>query len=110
MLYGDKGENNNDHYGENNNEKGYDLFVFALDSAAKTIENADVIKDFQDDVDKIAGLGLIFNQIKADKGSGNYINDTILKVGNEYLAIIEGFQFTGFTEEDFTPVSLSDIA
>ena len=114
VLYGDEGENNNNYYGDNSDEKGYDLFVFSLDNAANTIENADVIKDFQDGADVIAGLNLAFSQIQAEQGSVEkgteaYSNDTILKIGDDYLAIIEGLQLSNFGEEDFTPVLAIDI-
>jgi len=62
----------------------------------------------------IAGLNLAFSQIQAEQGSVEkgteaYSNDTILKIGDDYLAIIEGLQLSNFGEEDFTPVLAIDI-
>ena len=59
-------------------------------------------------------MNLAFAQIQAEKGSAEkgteaYANDTILKIGNDYLAVIEGLQLSKFSEEDFTPVLAIDI-
>ena len=59
LLYGDEGESNQNYYGDST-EKGYDLFVLSLENAADKIEDADVIKDFQDGYDVIGSRDFDF--------------------------------------------------
>ena len=105
ILYGDEGESNQNYYGDST-EKGYDLFVLSLENAADKIEDADVIKDFQDGYDVIGSRDFDFMSLSIEEGVAQNEGDIILKSQNLYVAIIEDMDFTKFDEADFTPLDI----
>jgi Ca2+-binding RTX toxin-like protein len=89
--------------------KGVDTFVLQRGHGGASESEADLIIDFQDDTDLI-GLnnGLLFSDLIIEQGSGNYLNDTIIKAGDEYLAVLQNFDNSLLDELiDFTPVDIA---
>ncbi len=109
IYYGDQSETNQYAYGTDSSEYGYDLFVLSADDAALTINEADIIKDFQNNVDVIASLDLSFENIRAEDGTGDHEGDLILYSGANVLAVVEGMSKNDFDISDFTPITPADI-
>ena len=66
------------------------------------------ITDFTDGSDDF-GLtnGLSFGDLTIRQGSGDYANDTIIKYGSEYLAILQNIDVSLLTEADFEDVDIA---
>jgi Ca2+-binding RTX toxin-like protein len=69
---------------------GADTIILRLDDGAKTLEEADVLTDFQDNSD-VFGMsdGLSFNQLSITQGEGEYTDSVIVMAGDEILLIIQ---------------------
>mgnify|MGYP006893323770 CR=1 FL=1 len=72
------------------------------------LSDADIITDFTDGTD-ILGLddGLLYTQLTRTQGTGDYANDTIIKVGDEYLAILQGIDVSLIDDYDFQQVDIA---
>ena len=67
------------------------------------------------DLDGVCVLGmdddLQYSQLTIAQGSGSNSNDTIIKYGSEYLAILKNIDVYLLSEDDFTPAGIAlDIA
>ena len=87
---------------------GIDTFVIRAGDGGATVSDADVITDFTNGSD-VFGLddGLQYSDLTIEQGSGDYANDTVIKYGAEYLAIVKGVSVGVFAEVDFEPVNIS---
>ena len=75
------------------------------------LSEADTITDFTDGIDMLSVAqgddDIPFIQLTIYQGSGSNSNDTIIKYGSEYLAILKNIDVDLLTADDFT---LADIA
>jgi Ca2+-binding RTX toxin-like protein len=81
---------------------GSDTFVIRANEGSTSEATADVIKDFQNDVDTV-GLadGLSFGALTVVQGEGAYVNDVLVKRGNEFLLVIKNQLVADITDTDF---------
>ena len=88
---------------------GLDTIYLRIGDGGKALSEADIITDFTDGSDTF-GLtnGLSFGDLTITQGSGDYANDTIIKYGSEYLAILQNIDdFSLLTEADFEDVDIA---
>ena len=88
---------------------GLDKIYLRIGDGAYALSDADIITDFTDGSDDF-GLtnGLSFGDLTITQGSGDYANDTIIKYGSEYLAILQNIDdFSLLTEADFEDVDIA---
>ncbi|MDB3878685.1 calcium-binding protein, partial [Amylibacter sp.] len=88
---------------------GLDTIYLRIGDGGKALSDADIITDFTDGSDTF-GLtnGLSFGDLTITQGSGYYANDTIIKYGSEYLAILQNIDdFSLLTEADFEDVDIA---
>ncbi|MDB9852746.1 hypothetical protein OAC62_07410, partial [Amylibacter sp.] len=88
---------------------GLDKIILRIGDGGNTLSVADIITDFTDGSDNF-GLtnGLSFGDLTITQGSGDYANDTIIKYGSEYLAILQNIDdFSLLTEADFEDVGIA---
>jgi len=92
---------------ERGGSTGTDTFVLRAGDGGASISDADTIIDFQDGVD-VLGLddGLLYSQLTIEQGTDNYIDDTVISYGDEYLARVVGVASNELGEVDFEPVSI----
>ena len=121
ILYGNAG--NDDLRGRDGNDildggtgkdiittgSGLDTIYLRIGDGGNALSEADIITDFTDGSDTF-GLtnGLSFGDLTITQGSGDYANDTIIKYGSEYLAILQNIDdFSLLTEADFETVDIA---
>ncbi|MDA7759864.1 hypothetical protein N8935_06415 [Amylibacter sp.] len=88
---------------------GLDTIYLRIGDGGYALSDADIITDFTDGSDDF-GLtnGLSFGDLTITQGSGDYANDTIIKYGSEYLAILQNIDdFSLLTEADFEDVDIA---
>ena len=87
---------------------GLDTIYLRIGDGGNTLSDADIITDFTDGSDDF-GLtnSLSFGDLTRTQGTGDYANDTIIKYGSEYLAILKNIDVSLLTEADFTPVDIA---
>jgi len=87
---------------------GLDKIYLRIGDGAYALSDADIITDFTDGSDTF-GLtnGLSFGDLTRTQGSGDYANDTIIKFGSEYLAILQNIDVSLLTEADFEDVDFA---
>ncbi|MDB4087981.1 hypothetical protein N8Z86_02580, partial [Amylibacter sp.] len=87
---------------------GSDEIYLRIGDGGTELADADIITDFTDGSDDF-GLtnGLSFGDLTRTQGSDVYANDTIIKYGSEYLAILQNIDVSLLTEADFTPVDIA---
>ena len=87
---------------------GSDTIILRSGDGGTELSDADIITDFIDGSD-VLGLdnGLLYTELTRTQGTGDYANDTIIKYGSEYLAILEGVDVGLLTEADFEPVDIA---
>ena len=87
---------------------GSDTIYLRIGDGGNALSDADIITDFTDGSDNF-GLtnGLSFGDLTRTQGSGDYANDTIIKYGSEYLAILQNIDFSLLTEADFETVDIA---
>ena len=88
---------------------GLDTIYLRIGDGGNALSDADIITDFTDGSDTF-GLtnGLSFGDLIIMQGSGDYANDTIIKYGSEYLAILQNIDdFSLLTEADFETVDIA---
>ncbi|MFB2937745.1 choice-of-anchor D domain-containing protein [Aerosakkonemataceae cyanobacterium BLCC-F154] len=116
QLFGDKG--NDVLWGDLgvdslNGGSGDDVFVIGrrndvtgfLSTGGSTIDQATFIADFNDGLDLIALTGgLTFDDLDIFQGSGENVSNTIIqdKSTGEFLANLQGIDFTSLSKADFT--------
>ncbi|MCL1468210.1 M10 family metallopeptidase [Argonema galeatum] len=86
---------------------GADIFGFAAGDGGLNLQDADVIIDFQDGVDRIGlALGLPVGALSIIQGSGANANDTLLQIAStgEYLAVLSGVPVGAIDGNDFVSV------
>ena len=89
-------------------DSGSDKIILRVGDGGNTLSDADIITDFTDGSDDF-GLtyGLSFGDLTITQGSGDYANDTIIKHGSEYLAILQNIDVSLLTEADFEDVDIA---
>jgi Ca2+-binding RTX toxin-like protein len=87
---------------------GSDTIVLRAGDGGSTLAAADTINEFTDGSD-VLGMDddLQYSQLTIAQGSGSNSNDTIIKYGSEYLAILKNIDVDLLTEADFTPVDIA---
>ena len=87
---------------------GSDTIYLRAGDGGNELSDADIITDFTDGSDDF-GLttSLSFGDLTRTQGSGDYANDTIIKYGSEYLAILQNIDFSLLTEADFETVDIA---
>ena len=87
---------------------GLDQILLRIGDGGNVLSDADIITDFTDGSDTF-GLtnGLSFGDLTRTQGSGDYANDTIIKYGSEYLAILRNIDVSLLTEADFEDVDIA---
>ena len=87
---------------------GSDTIYLRIGDGGNALSDADIITDFTDGSDDF-GLtnGLSFGDLTRTQGSGDYANDTIIKYGSEYLAILQNIDVSLLTEADFEDVDIA---
>ena len=85
-----------------------DTIYLRIGDGGNALSDADIITDFTDGSDTF-GLtnGLSFGDLTRTQGSGDYANDTIIKYGSEYLAILQNIDVSLLTEADFEDVDIA---
>nr|WP_281249304.1 VCBS domain-containing protein [Planktotalea frisia] len=87
---------------------GSDQIILRIGDGGSELSDADIITDFTDGSDDFGfTTGLSFGEISWAQGSGDYVNDTIIKAGSEYLAILQGIDADLISEADFEPVDFA---
>ena len=92
-----------------NGATGADTFITRAGDGSNDLDQADTILDFEDGTDLI-GLdnGLTFDDLTITQGTGDNANHTIVRLGNEYLLIIQNVSAENLTSPDFTPVTIDE--
>jgi Ca2+-binding RTX toxin-like protein len=87
---------------------GSDQIILRAGDGGDELSDADIITDFTDGSDDF-GLttSLSFGDLTRTQGSGDYANDTIIKYGSEYLAILQNIDVSLLTEADFEDVDFA---
>ena len=87
---------------------GSDTVVLRVGDGGSTLAEADTITDFTDGTD-VLGLddNLLYSQLTITQGTGDHANDTIIKAGSEYLAILQGIDVSLITDYDFQQVDIA---
>ena len=87
---------------------GSDTIYLRIGDGGNALSDADIITDFTDGSDDF-GLttSLSFGDLTRTQGSGDYANDTIIKYGTEYLAILQNIDVSLLTEADFEDVDIA---
>ena len=87
---------------------GSDTIYLRAGDGGNELSDADIITDFTDGSDDF-GLttSLSFGDLTRTQGSGDYANDTIIKYGSEYLAILQNIDVSLLTEADFEDVDFA---
>ena len=87
---------------------GLDTIYLRIGDGGNALSDADIITDFTDGSDTF-GLttSLSFGDLTITQGSGDYANDTIIKYGSEYLAILQNIDVSLLTEADFEDVDIA---
>ena len=87
---------------------GLDTIYLRIGDGGNALSDADIITDFTDGSDTF-GLtnGLSFGDLTREQRSGDYANDTIIKYGSEYLAILQNIDVSLLTEADFEDVDIA---
>ena len=87
---------------------GSDKIILRIGDGGNALSDADIITDFTDESDDF-GLtnGLSFGDLTKTQGTGDYANDTIIKYGSEYLAILRNIDVSLLTEADFEDVDIA---
>ena len=83
---------------------GIDTFVIRSGDGSTDINNADIVYDFTDGTDVIGLSELTFDGITTSQGSGDFINDVIIKRNNEFLLIMKNIEKSNVTSLDFSPL------
>ena len=89
----------------NGGANGSDTFVTRAGDGGSSIELADVITDFEDGADQIGLDSISFGDITIEQGTGDYVNDTILLRGAEYLFVIQNTLADSITYLDMVSTS-----
>ncbi|MDB9806732.1 hypothetical protein OAC03_02625 [Amylibacter sp.] len=90
-------------------DSGSDKIILRIGDGGNALSDADIITDFTDGSDDF-GLtnGLSFGDLIIYQGTGSNSNDTIIKYGSEYLAILQNIDdFSLLTEADFEDVDIA---
>ena len=90
-------------------DSGSDKIILRIGDGGNALSDADIITDFTDGSDNF-GLtnGLSFGDLIINQGTGSNSNDTIIKYGSEYLAILQNIDdFSLLTEADFEDVNIA---
>jgi Ca2+-binding RTX toxin-like protein len=89
-------------------DSGSDQIILRAGDGGNTLSDADIITDFTDGNDNF-GLttSLSFGDLTRTQGSGDYANDTIIKYGSEYLAILQNIDVSLLTEADFEDLDIA---
>ena len=87
---------------------GSDTIILRIGDGGDELSDADIITDFTDGSDTF-GLtnSLSFGDLTRTQGSGDYANNTIIKYGSEYLAILQNIDVSLLTEADFEDVDIA---
>ena len=87
---------------------GSDKIILRIGDGGNALSDADTITDFTDGSDDF-GLtnGFSFGDLTIRQGSGDHANDTIIKYGSEYLAILRNIDVSLLTEADFEDVDIA---
>ena len=87
---------------------GSDQIILRARDGGDALSDADIITDFTDGSDDF-GLttSLSFGDLTRTQGTGDYANDTIIKYGSEYLAILRNIDVSLLTEADFEDVDIA---
>ena len=87
---------------------GSDTIYLRIGDGGNAPSDADIITDFTHGSDDF-GLtnGLSFGNLERTQGSGDNANDTIIKYGSEYLAILQNIDASLLTEVDFVDVDIA---
>ena len=87
---------------------GSDQIILRAGDGGNELSDADIITDFTDGSDDF-GLtnSLSFDDLTRTQGTGDYANDTIIKYGSEYLAILRNIDVSLLTEADFEDVDIA---
>ncbi|MDB9715612.1 hypothetical protein OAA72_02575, partial [Amylibacter sp.] len=87
---------------------GLDTIYLRIGDGGNALSDADTITDFTDGSDDF-GLtnGLLFSDLTITQGTGNNSEDTIIKYGSEYLAILQNIDVSLLTDADFEDVDIA---
>jgi len=87
---------------------GSDQIILRSGDGGNALSDADIITDFTDGSDTF-GLtnGLSFGALTRAPGTGDYVNDSIISHGSEYLAILRNIDVSYLTEADFVNVDIA---
>ena len=88
---------------------GFDTIILRAGAGAKTVEEADLLLDFEDDIDEIALDGVNFGSLTIEPGQNDYAGSVVVRNGTEFLLVIQTktqakVDVSDVTEEDFTTV------
>ena len=88
---------------------GVDTFIIRTGDGSSNLDDADTITDFKDGTDVI-GLdnGLTFDDLTITQGTGDNSKHTIVRLGDEYLLIIQNIPAENLTSPDSTPVTIDE--
>jgi Ca2+-binding RTX toxin-like protein len=86
---------------------GSDTIVLRVGDGGSTLADADTVTDFADGSD-VLGMDndMQYTDLTIAQGAGSNSNDTIIKAGTEYLAILTGIDVGLISEADLTPVDI----
>jgi Ca2+-binding RTX toxin-like protein len=88
---------------QNGGAAGADTFVIRSGDGGSTIDEADLVKDFEDGSDLVGLSGMNFNELSISAGTGDYDGSTVIKLGTEFLMVLEGVAVENVSDRDFTP-------
>ena len=89
-------------------DSGSDKIILRIGDGGNALSDADTITDFTDGSDDF-GLtnGLLFSDLTIKQGTGSNSEDTIIKYGSEYLAILQNIDVSLLTDADFEDVNIA---
>ena len=80
---------------------GADQIVLSAKEGVNTIDQADIINDFQDGFDKIRLDDTNFANVQILPGTGAYATDTIIQSNNQFLAVLKNTNVALINGSDF---------
>ncbi|MGG6297335.1 Calx-beta domain-containing protein [Leptolyngbya sp. AN02str] len=95
---------------------GADTYGIIAGGGGALITDADIIRGFEDGVDRIGLLGgLTFNNLSITQGQGAFASSTVIRIGaaGQFLAVIENTNRNSITAADFVaavPPPLNPVA
>ena len=89
-------------------ESGADTFITRPGSGGLTLNESDIITDFENGKDIIELQGISYSDLIITQGENDYLNDVIVQHAGEYLLVIQNTQLSSINYLDFVTAEPAD--